>query len=157
MRTVRLRLATLADAPALAEMSRELIETGLSWRYTARRMTALMLGRDNVVLVADEAAVPSGFAVMQFGDEQAHLSLLCVQPAQQRSGLGRRLHAWLLASAGVAGIAHIDLELRADNPGAHAFYRSLGYLDTQRVPGYYDGRLAAQRMRLTLRQEARST
>ncbi len=60
---------------------------------------------------------------MQFGDLHAHLALLCVPPAQQQRGIGRRLIEWLVESARVAGIASIRLELRADNAAALYFYR----------------------------------
>jgi [ribosomal protein S18]-alanine N-acetyltransferase len=150
-----LRLARADDAHALALMSRELIETGLAWRYTPQRMRALIGEPETTALVACDAAQLRGFAVMQFGDEHAHLVLLAVQAAHQRRGIGRQLHRWLLASARVAGMASIRLELRADNGTALAFYRSLGYAPTQDVPGYYDGKVAARRMRLPLRSDVR--
>ena len=135
----------------MAEMSRQLIEAGLGWRYTPQRMAALIGDRETVVLVAHDAARLQGFAVMQFGDVRAHLVLLCVQPAQRRRGIGRRLTEWLLASARVAGIESIALELRADNAAALAFYRRLGFTEAQLVPGYYDGQFPARRMTLLLR------
>ncbi len=73
---------------------------------------------------------------MQFGNEHAHLVLLCVQPLARHRGIGRRLTEWLVESARVAGIQLIRLELRADNAAALAFYRRLGFTETQRVPGY---------------------
>ena len=149
-----LRPAHFSEAQSLAEMSRELIEAGLDWRYTPRRLAALINHRETVVLVAIEPSRIQGFAAMQFGDERAHLSLLCVQRDRQRRGIGRRLHEWLLESARVAGIAAVELELRADNAAAHSFYRSAGYSETGLVPGYYDGQIAARRMVLRLRQEA---
>jgi len=135
----------------MAEMSRVLIEAGLGWRYTPRRIAALIGDRETVALVAHDASRIQGFAVMQFGDERAHLMLLCVQPRQRRLGIGRRLTEWLLASARVAGIEQIELELRADNCAAHDFYRGLGFAESQLVPAYYDGRIAARRMVLPLR------
>ena len=91
---------------------------------------------------------------MQFGDERAHLVLMCVRPARRRQGVARRLLDWLEGSARVAGIVSIDLELRADNDGAHAFYRALGFGESAVVPGYYEGRVAARRMSLRLRPPA---
>ncbi|MES2958972.1 MAG: GNAT family N-acetyltransferase [Pseudomonadota bacterium] len=149
--TLSLRLARAADAPVLAEMSRRLIETGLAWRYTPRRMASLIGNADTIALVAHDATHLLGFAVMQFGDEQAHLVLLCVQTPHQRRGIGRSLTEWLLGSARVAGIASIGLELRADNAAALAFYRGLGFAETELVPAYYDGQIPAQRMTLRLR------
>ena len=134
----------------MAEMSRRLIETGLAWRYTPRRMAALIGDADTVALVAHDGAGIHGFAVMQFGDLRAHLALLCVQPALQQRGIGRRMVEWLLASARVAGIATIQLELRADNVDALAFYLRLGFTETELASGYYEGRIAARRMALRL-------
>jgi [ribosomal protein S18]-alanine N-acetyltransferase len=134
----------------MAEMSRELIEAGLGWRYTPPRMAALIGDPETVALVACDGTRIQGFAVMHFGDMHAHLALLCVQPTQQQRGIGRRLHEWLIESARVAGIASIRLELRADNAAALSFYRRLGFTETQLVPGYYDGQVAARRMTLLL-------
>lgn len=150
-RAVTLRLARAADARTMAVLSRDLIETGLPWRYHTVHMLRLMGDDETIAVVADDAAGIQGFAVMQFGDERAHLVLLCVRPALQRRGIGRRLLDWLLASARVAGIARVQLELRADNPAAHHFYRAQGFTDGAWLPGYYDGLVAARRMALELR------
>lgn len=150
-RTVKLRPARVDEAGAMAEMSRQLIETGLGWRYTPQRMAALIRHADTIALMAHEADAPNGLAVMQFGDERAHLVLLCVQPGLRRRGIGRSLMDWLLQSARVAGIETVDLELRADNAAALSFYRRLGFTETLLVPAYYDRRVAAQRMTLRLR------
>jgi len=146
-----LRPARAPEARPLAEMSRQLIETGLGWRYTPARMAVLIEHRETVVLIAHEAAHIQGFAVMRFGDEHAHLLLLCVQPALRQRGIGRRLVAWLLESAQVAGIESVALELRADNAAALTFYGRLGFSETQLVPAYYDRRIPARRMALRLR------
>jgi ribosomal-protein-alanine N-acetyltransferase len=150
-RAVTLRLARAADARTMAVMSRDLIETGLPWRYHTVHMLRLMGNDDTIALVADDPAGIQGFAVMQFGDERAHLVLLCVRPALQRRGIGRVLLDWLLASARIAGIARVQLELRADNPAAHRFYQAQGFEDGAWLPGYYDGLVAARRMVLALR------
>jgi ribosomal protein S18 acetylase RimI-like enzyme len=148
-----LRLARRADAGAMAVMSRDFIETGLAWRYSAERMVQLMADADTLALVAcDGQERVQGFAVMQFGDTRAHLVLLCVRPAHRRRGLARRLVEWLLASARVAGIESLHLELRADNKGARAFYTRLGFTAAERMDGYYDGRVAALRMVMPLRE-----
>ena len=151
-RTARLRPARVDEAGVMAEMSRQLIETGLGWRYTPQRMAALIRHADTIALVAHDADAPNGLAVMQFGDERAHLVLLCVQPALRRRGIGLSLMDWLLQSARVAGIEAVDLELRADNAAALSFYRRLGFSETLLVPAYYDRRVAAQRMTLRLRE-----
>lgn len=149
---VTLRPARSGDVRAMAAMSRDLIEAGLSWRYKPARVAGLSRDPDTMALVACCGDTIQGFAIMQFGDERAHLTLLCVRRAQQRSGIGRRLIEWLIASARVAGIASIHLELRADNESARAFYRALGFGDTIVVPDYYAAGIAARRMVRVLRQ-----
>jgi len=153
-RAETLRPARLHEARAMAEMSRDLIEPGLGWRYTPPRMAALIRERETMALVACDGALLHGFAVMQFGDTEGHLTLLSVQPAQRHRGIGRRLIEWLAASARVAGITSIRLELRADNVSAMAFYQRLGFVETQLLPGYYAGRIAARSMTLTLTDPA---
>ncbi len=148
---VLLRPACLADALAMAQMSRQWIEAGLAWRYTPARMGALIGDRETVALGAYDAGVMAGFGVMQFGDVDAHLSLLCVQPAHRRRGIARALVQWLVASARVAGMQTIGLELRSDNESARYLYHGLGFVETRLAPGYYDGRIAARRMALALR------
>ena len=111
-----LRPARPHEARAMAEMSRDLIVAGLAWRYTPLRMATLINEPETVALVAHDGPHLRGLAVMQFGDEHAHLSLLCVQPAQQRQWIGRLLMEWLLASAQVASTAHSCLPWRGGLP-----------------------------------------
>jgi ribosomal protein S18 acetylase RimI-like enzyme len=151
-RALTLRLARRTDAPAMAAMTRQFIEAGLVARYSAARVARLIDDRDTIALVADDGAALQGFAIMSFEDEHTHLMLLCVRPPQRRQGTGRRLVQWLVQSADVAGIASVHLELRADNDGAQAFYRSLGFTEARLVPGYYDGRVDALRMARVLRK-----
>lgn len=143
-------LARLADAKQIALMSRDLIETGLHWKWTPAKIAAQIRCPDTVVVVARSREPLIGFAIMHFLEEHAHLLLLAVAPAYQRSGTGRQLLEWLEKSARVAGIATIHLEVRASNHSARAFYRTLGYRNAQVVPGYY-GRESAVRMIRILR------
>jgi ribosomal-protein-alanine N-acetyltransferase len=135
----------------MAQMSRDLIETGLGWSYDAPKVARMIARVDTVALVACDTQGLAGFAVMQFGDETAHLVLLAVQPRRRRQGIARRLLAWLLDSARIAGIAELSLELRAGNASARAFYRSMGFGDAGLLPGYYQQREPALRMRRVLR------
>ena len=164
-----LGLATAGDARAIAEMSRDLIEQGLSWSWTPARVQHFISGSDSSVIVArrerrlQEIAhgVPhasrsiAAFAIMHFGDEVAHLNLLAVAPEHRRQGLGRQLMGWLGATAIEAGVFRINLEVRAQNAPARAFYASLGFDQLGVVQGYYQGREAALRMSRWLGQTRR--
>jgi ribosomal protein S18 acetylase RimI-like enzyme len=154
-----IRLATPRDANAIAEMSRDHIESGLGWRYDPARVLRAMRSRETLVLAATEKntyvardrPALAGFAIMDFGDERAHLVLLAVQPVRRRRGIGRRLVDWMVETSLTAGMASIHLELRAGNEAARRFYRALGFSETVLMPKYYNGREAAMRMIRVLR------
>ena len=52
---------------------------------------------------------------------------LCVLPAHQRQGLGRRLLEAAIAAARDVGCSGVTLEVRGDNVVAQRLYRSLGF------------------------------
>lgn len=150
-RNLTLALAAPADALPIAAMSRELIEAGLPWTWTPARVARNLAQDDTLVLTARHGAPLAGFAIMQFGEERAHLSLLAVRPDCQRQGIARRMLQWLSASALTAGIASIHLELRETNRGARRFYIVQGFAETARVSGYYRGVETAVRMQREIR------
>ena len=150
-----LALALASDAREIAEMSRDLIEEGLTWSWTPARVQHFISGAESSVVVArrdrrggphDDARHLAAFAIMHFGDEVAHLNLLAVAPECRRQGLGRQLMEWLTATAMEAGVFRINLELRTQNAAARAFYESLGFGQLGVIQGYYQGREAALRM-----------
>jgi ribosomal-protein-alanine N-acetyltransferase len=141
-----LRLARLADADNIAILSRDLIEFGLNWRWTPARVAVSILAANVNVLVASMQNEIAGFAIMRYGDDDAHLDLLAVTPPFRRTGIGRQLLEWLEECAVVAGIFKVDLEVRASNEEAQLFYSRMGYRTLLQLPGYYQGVEAAVRM-----------
>jgi ribosomal-protein-alanine N-acetyltransferase len=138
-RAIAIRLAEPRDAQAIAVMSRDFIETGLGWKYDAARVMRAIRDRETLAVVAcdSKSSAINGFAIMEVGDERAHLVLLAVRPTHRRTGIGLSMLEWLLETARVAGIASIHLELRAGNEAARRFYRAMGFYETVLVPGYY--------------------
>jgi len=139
MPEIALRLARLGDAPRIANLSRTLIEAGLPWSWTPRRVAAHMRLREHLTVIAANGGELAGFVLAQFGSRSVHLSLLGVAHAYQRRGLGRQLLSWVEESAAVAGLFLMHLEVRAGNQQARRFYASLGYRETARTAGYYSG------------------
>jgi ribosomal-protein-alanine N-acetyltransferase len=148
---ISLRPGRRTDAPALAVMSRDLVETGLGWHYRTERIRALLNEPDTATVIACADGRTTGFAIMTLGDERAHIILLAVRPSHQRRGVGRRMIAWLVETAATAGIACMHVELRARNDPAYALYRAMAFAETLRVGGYYGGRETAIRMLRLLR------
>ncbi len=145
-----LRLARAADAPSIAALSRDRIEHGLGWRWTAPRVLRSIGDRDSNVVVATEGQGKSarllGFGIMKYHDDEAHLLLLAVPVHAARRGTGSALLHWLERSARVAGIGQVYLEARLTNGAARGFYAKLGYREIQTLPGYYQGREACVRL-----------
>ena len=147
---MRISVARPDDAEPIARMSRVLIEHDLPWSWTEERVLKAIRHSETAVIVARDRRRFAGFAIMRFADAHAHLHLLAVSPAYRGKGVGRELVAWLEACARTAGIFRINLELRASNDGARAFYATLGYSECGISPGYYAGREDALRMRREL-------
>jgi ribosomal-protein-alanine N-acetyltransferase len=142
----KLEPARLADATRLAVMSHDYVETGLKPAWSSSRITWHIRHPESIVLTARKVEVVTGFAIMRYADDVAHLNLLAVDPAHRRRGVARCLMKWLEETAFTAGTFIIGLELRATNEAAFAFYSALGYRELGRVPGYYQGIEPAIRM-----------
>ena len=153
---LKFRLARPAEAVAIAHLSRDLIEYGLRWRWTPVRIAASIRAPEVNVLVALARGNIAGFAIMRYGDDEAHLDLLAVAPPYRRAGIGRQLLEWLEKCAVIAGIFSVALEVRAGNEGAQLFYRCMGYRPLVQLPGYYQGIEAALRMGRDLSHPSRN-
>jgi ribosomal-protein-alanine N-acetyltransferase len=140
------RAAHLSEAGIVAAASRLHVEYGLKWRWTPARIRQLIRDPDTMVLLATMHGEIAGFALMHFGETNAHLLLLAVIPAFRRRGIGMSLLRWLEKSCVTAGIQQIRLEVRSGNRAARNFYAQAGYQCHGQVSGYYDGREAASIM-----------
>ena len=142
--------ARQSEAWRIANMSRALIEEGLTWRWRPAAVARLIRREDTEVVCVRANNLVVGFAVMQFFDDEAHLVLFAVSRLHRKKGLGRRLLEWLESMAEVAMIGTIRLEVRRKNKIGRAFYRALGYREVAVIRGYYEGREDAVRMERTL-------
>ena len=137
--TTTVRLATLADAAAIAAMSRDYIEQGLGWSWTVSRVEAAIRDRDTNVAVVGEPGALLAFGIMGYREKAAHLALFAVRASHQRQGIGSRVLGWLETVAVTAGITHIHVECRRDNAAARNFYGEYGYHEQVISKGYYRG------------------
>jgi ribosomal-protein-alanine acetyltransferase len=132
-------LAVRPEADAIAVLSRDCIEQGLQWSWTAQRVRRCIDDRDTNVVVIRDRGVIAGFAIMKYGDAEAQLFLLAVTPSHRRRGIGTALLSWLEVTARTAGIRVIRLQVRSTNASAIAFYRSVGFRATAVHTAYYQG------------------
>ncbi len=147
----QVRFAELGEAETIAKLSRDTIEVGLPWRWQPVEIERFIRSNRHNVIVAHEAGLLVGFAVMGYGDEDAYLALLAVLPSHRRHGIAKKLLAWLLKTADVAGLKTVSVELREDNLVARDLYLAAGFVEHSRKTGGYYGRVNQVRMRHQLR------
>ena len=141
-----IQLANMADASRIAELSRDLIESGLGWSWTTSRVLKAIKAKDSNVIVTRERKHVIGFAIMRYLEAESHLDLFGVVPHHRRKGVGTGMIKWLEKTALCNGSGVVYLETRLSNNEARAFYKSLGYEVIQQIPGYYKGIESAVRL-----------
>lgn len=69
--------------------------------------------------------------------DEAHITVLGIEPAHQRQGLGQWLLLHLLQTACWRGLTHATLEVKASNTAAQQLYGKLGFQVAGKRPKYY--------------------
>ena len=141
-----IRLATPADAGAIASLSRAEIEHGLPWTWREPRVRRAIADPDTNVIVAGPPGAVAAFGLMYYADADAHLLLFAVQRSRQRQGIGSALLQWLEDAARAAGASRIRVEARMDNEAARSFYNERGYHEGEIVRRMYSGTLDGVRL-----------
>jgi ribosomal-protein-alanine N-acetyltransferase len=78
-----------------------------------------------------------GHSVMSVAVGEAHVLNVCVDPAMQGLGIGRRLLDRVLNVARERNADTAYLEVRVSNERAIALYESVGFCEIGQRPGYY--------------------
>jgi ribosomal-protein-alanine N-acetyltransferase len=107
-----------------------------------RQVYETMLERaipERIALVAEELPerVAVGLIVATLAAPEAEVETIAVAISSQRCGVGRRLIEALESALRKGGASEVNLEVRASNVAALAFYRTLGFRESGRRRGYY--------------------
>jgi ribosomal-protein-alanine N-acetyltransferase len=78
-----------------------------------------------------------GFAGVWAMVDDAHITTFGVHPDWRRQAIGRQLLLNLAELSIAIGAKRMTLEVRASNTAAQALYRSFGFDEVGRRPGYY--------------------
>ncbi|WP_347262462.1 GNAT family N-acetyltransferase [Rudaea sp.] len=132
-------LASVVDAQAIALLARDEIEHGLGWSWTPARVQRCIRDAHSNAIVARDGGRVIGFALMRYDADHAHLLLFGVAPAWRRQRVASALWAWLEATLRTAGIRSVQVELRASNHAARAFYERVGFEQVNATQRYYRG------------------
>jgi ribosomal protein S18 acetylase RimI-like enzyme len=103
------------------------------WNDPARDIAFARREEHSTVLVGTEGGQIVATAMVGEDGHRGWVYYVAVDPARQRSGLGRIMmraaETWLVRR----GIWKVQLLVRADNNQASSFYEQLGYRDTHSV------------------------
>ncbi len=87
--------------------------------------------------VLECGGAPAGHLIISMGAGEAHLLNLCIAPAMQGRGFGRRLLGHALHAARTLGCGRILLEVRPSNWRALRLYQAAGFETVGRRRDYY--------------------
>ena len=142
-----IRKAEPKDAPRISALLRQVLEVHAAARpdmflsgtqkYSEAEVTALMQNPDRPIFVeTDETGCVRGYAfcIAQtirgegsiVGRKELYIDDLCVDETERRTGVARRLFAFVQAYAKDNGYAWVTLNVWEGNDNALAFYRAMG-------------------------------
>jgi ribosomal-protein-alanine N-acetyltransferase len=101
------------------------------WSELAERETRLYL-------VDETDGVVTAYAgLCTYVPHEAYIQTIAVAPAMQGRGIGTALLTTLIDEATRRGVAHLDLEVRADNESAQRLYERHGFAKIAVRRSYY--------------------
>ena len=135
----KLRGATVDDLDRIMDLETGTFGTD-AWSHEAMRRD--LINAQCHYLVAQRVGFPGeidGYAGLFCppGALQGDIQTIAVAESARRSGLGRTLMHALIGEARKRGANEVFLEVRADNPGAHHLYETLGFEDIAVRVAYY--------------------
>lgn len=77
------------------------------------------------------------YSILSVAVGEAHIMNICVDPAEQKQGVGRDMIDYLIKLARQGKAETILLEVRPSNEGAIALYKSMGFNDIGLRKDYY--------------------
>ena len=93
-----------------------------------------------------------GFVLCRTNDARGEVLSLGVAPGARQRGIARALMTAAIDAAGERGVPALYLEVAEDNAAARHLYRTLGFAQVRRRPGYYARPEARTVDALTLRR-----
>lgn len=143
--TIRIRPATRADAPAMADLLNAIIARGGTTAhrspFSAERMAQDYIEPERKVscVVAERGGQILGFQALEWSDpdwtgpnplpaDWAFIATFVAIEAQGQ-GIGSRLFAATRTAARQAGVTGIDATIRRENAGGLAYYSRMGFAD----------------------------
>lgn len=129
---LRMRKMRITDLPAVLEIERQVYNYPWSEGifldcFKAGYSCWVCEDLDNVI----------GYCILSIAVGEAHIMNICVDPAQQKQGIGRKMLEHLIELARSRWAESIFLEVRPSNKAAIALYENYGFNKLGIRKGYY--------------------
>ena len=102
------------------------------YRILLSQSTSLGLG-----ICAESTDALIAFLICQVTLDTADLLMIATDPQSRRKGFARHVLRRLLKRLGERGVERLTLDVAADNDGAIALYRAIGFAEDGRRSNYY--------------------
>jgi ribosomal protein S18 acetylase RimI-like enzyme len=129
---LHIRPATPADRPRLIPVINAAfaIETFLEGTRTDDERLAAMMQKGEILLVEDSSGQILACIYAETHGTRGYLGMLAVNPARQRSGLGKRLLSAAEDHFRAKGCEAVDISVLSLRPELLPIYRRLGFSET---------------------------
>ncbi|MBS1805008.1 MAG: GNAT family N-acetyltransferase [Acidobacteria bacterium] len=130
--SLHIRLATPADRPRLIPLINAAfaIETFLEGTRTDDDRLAAMMQNGEILLAEDSSGQIIACIYAETNGDRGYLGQLAVDPAHQRSGLGKQMLAASEDHFRARGCVAIDITVLSLRPELLPIYRRLGFVET---------------------------
>jgi len=129
----RIRRATHADAPALAEIERQCFTDP----WSAAGIQGTIQYETAIALLAESGGEVTGYLMARISGEEGEILNLAVLPDHRRRGIARELLEQGLAALAAAGVREAYLEVRESNRPAITLYGAKGFRTVGMRSHYY--------------------
>ena len=129
----RLRPASPADIPALAELERG----AFSDPWSADQLHDALAWSGAIAFITEDAVGITGYVLGRVVVDQAEILSIATVARCRRRGIGRTLLDAVLARMVERGAVAVWLEVRASNDAARLMYQAAGFVTAGRRRGYY--------------------
>jgi ribosomal protein S18 acetylase RimI-like enzyme len=130
--SLHIRLATPADRPRLIPLinSAFAIETFLEGTRTDDERLSALMQKGEILLAENSSGQILASIYAETRGTRGYLGMLAVDPAHQRSGLGKRMLAAAENHFRAKGYEAIDISVLSLRPELLPIYRNLGFVET---------------------------
>jgi [ribosomal protein S18]-alanine N-acetyltransferase len=136
--SVRIRSMMAADLDRVVEIAAAL-DDAPQWPRRVYESVLASSSPRRIAFVAEDSGTGAvvGFVVASLIAPEAEVETIVVAAGFQRRGVARRLFEAMADDLGRSQVREVLLEVRQSNVAAQGFYRSVGFVEEGRRPGYY--------------------